>query len=119
MDDNRLQSAKSALRNMLFYYIAELIDQGVEDPRQKVATEIGDLINLSSEQVEYVYSTLSSSVSLKDNVDMCIKLLINIENTKKLDIESVTIVRKTLEVFKQIIADSKDYVLEGEKNNGE
>lgn len=118
MDDNRLESAKSALRNMLFYYIAELIDQGVEDPRQRVATEIGELINLSSEQLEYIYSKLSSSVSLEDNVDMCIKLLINIEKTKKLDMESIIIVRKTLEIFEQLIVNSKDYVLEGEEDNG-
>jgi hypothetical protein len=32
--------------------------------------------------------------------------------------ESIIIVRKTLEIFEQLIVNSKDYVLEGEENNG-
>lgn len=118
--------AKQGLRNMLYYYIDSLIGEGVEDPKSVIAKEIGEMINLSYDQVCYLNSSLSDSVSLSDNVDMCIKLLINLEKTQKLDLESIVIVRKTLEIINSKLNDTKLYndltngLMQAEKddNNG-
>lgn len=101
--------AKEGVKNMLYYYIDSLIGEGIEDPKEYIAKEIGDMINLSYEQVQYINSTLSDSISLSDNVEMCIKLLISMEKKKELDLESIVIVRKTLEIINQKLNDTKEY----------
>ncbi len=100
-------SAKEGIKNMLYYYIEALVEEGVEDPKSFIAEEIGEMINLTCDQVKYINSELSDSVSLSDNVDMCIKLLISLENSKKLDLESIAIVRKTLEIINTKLNNTK------------
>ena len=53
MEDNKISGAKNALQTMLFYYLYSLIDN-VEDPKQYIATELGKMINLSEEHIQYV-----------------------------------------------------------------
>ena len=53
MDDSRLTGAKEGVQTMLFYYLLAL--QGnVKDPKQVIATELGHMIDLSEEQIQYV-----------------------------------------------------------------
>ena len=63
MDDSRLTGAKEGVQTMLFYYLLAL--QGnVKDPKQVIATELGHMIDLSEEQIQYVQSHISTEGKL-------------------------------------------------------
>lgn len=111
MEDNKISGAKNGLQTMLFYYLYSLIGN-VEDPKQYIATEMGKMINLSEEQIQYVKMNVANDNKLLENLSSSICLLDNIEKTGKLDIESIKIVKGILEIMKnqceEILNDMED-----------
>ena len=98
MDDSRLTGAKEGVQTMLFYYLLAL--QGnVKDPKQVIATELGHMIDLSEERIQYVQSHISTEGKLVESLSSSIQLLENMEKTGKLDLESVSIVKNTLQIM--------------------
>ena len=97
--DSKITGAKQGVQNMLFYYISALMDNGVKDPKQHIATEIGQMIDLSEDQVLYVESHIRNDNKLIDNLSSSIALLDNMEKTGKLDMESIKIVKGVLEIM--------------------
>lgn len=97
--DSKITGAKQGVQNMLFYYISALMDNGVKDPKQHIATEIGQMIDLSEDQVLYVETHLRNDNKLVDNLSSSIALLQNMEKTGKLDLESIKIVKGVLEIM--------------------
>ena len=111
MEDNKMSGAKNGLQTMLFYYLYSLIGN-VEDPKQYIATEIGKMIDLSEEQIQYVEMNIANDNKLLENLSSSIRLLNNIEKTGKLDMESIKIVKGILEIMenqcKEILDDMED-----------
>ena len=111
MEDNKISGAKNGLQTMLFYYLYSLIGN-VEDPKQYIATEMGKMINLSEEQIQYVKMNVANDNKLLENLSSSICLLDNIEKTGKLDMESIKIVKGILEIMenqcKEILNDMED-----------
>ena len=111
MEDNKMSGAKNGLQTMLFYYLYSLIGN-VEDPKQYIATEIGKMIDLSEEQIQYVEMNIANDNKLLENLSSSINLLDNIEKTGKLDMESIKIVKGILEIMKkqcvEILDDMED-----------
>lgn len=104
MDDSRLTGAKEGVQTMLFYYLLAL--QGnVKDPKQVIATELGHMIDLSEEQIQYVQSHISTQSRLVKSLSSSVQLLENMEKTGKLDLESVSIIKDTLNVMIKEIND--------------
>jgi hypothetical protein len=101
MEGLKSESAKKAVKKMLFYYISALIEEGNEDPKRIAATELGEMINLSEEQVEFVINSTNIGVSnfLKDLTD--IVLLI-----EKGDDKSRSIAVKMIEAIRDKAADT-------------
>lgn len=100
MDNSRITGAKQSVQNMLFYYISALIDSGVKDVKQYIASEIGDMIDLSEEQVSYVQSHISNENKVVENLSSSIALLEGMEKTGKLDLEAIKIVKGILGIMK-------------------
>ena len=116
MEDNKISGAKNGLQTMLFYYLYSLIGN-VKDPKQYIATELGKMINLSEEQIQYVKLNVANDNKLLDNLSSSIDLLDNIEKTGKLDIQSIKIVKGILEIIK---SQSEDILKDMEEiDNGE
>ena len=111
MEDNKMSGAKNGLQTMLFYYLYSLIGN-VKDPKQYIATELGKMINLSEEQIQYVELNVSNDNHLLENLSSSISLLDNIEKTGKLDMQSIKIVKGILEILKsqseEILKDTED-----------
>ena len=111
MEDNKMSGAKNGLQTMLFYYLYSLIGN-VEDPKQYIITEMGKMIDLSEEQIQYVEMNIANDNKLLENLSSSIRLLDNIEKTGKLDIESIKIVKGILEIMKnqceEILNDMED-----------
>lgn len=104
--DNKLAGAKQGIQNMLFYYISALMDNGVKDPKQQIATEIGEMIDLSQDQVLYVESHIMNDNKLVDNLSSSIALLEGMEKTGKIDLESIKIVKGVLEIMHKQCTDT-------------
>jgi hypothetical protein len=98
---NEVDSSKKAVEDMMFYYLFGLIRNGVQDPKQVIATEIAEMINLTEEQLDYVKVNTAEHNNLIENLDCSIELLSNIEQSKKLDLESIKIVKGILLVMKE------------------
>ena len=98
MEDNKMSGAKNGLQTMLFYYLYSLIGN-VEDPKQYIATEMGKMIDLSEEQIQYVKMNIANDNKLLENLSSSIRLLDNIEKTGKLDMESIKIVKGIFEIM--------------------
>ena len=111
MEDNKMSGAKNGLQTMLFYYLYSLIGN-VEDPKQYIITEMGKMIDLSEEQIQYVEMNIANDNKLLENLSSSIRLLDNIEKTGKLDMESIKIVKGILEIMenqcKEILDDMED-----------
>lgn len=111
MEDNKMSGAKNGLQTMLFYYLYSLVGN-VDDPKQYIATELGKMIDLSEEQVQYIKLNIANDNKLLENLSSSISLLDNIEKTGKLDIESIKIVKGILEIMKkqcvEILDDMED-----------
>lgn len=86
----QVESARKATTDMLFYMIAALVEDGDEDPKQTVATDLGKMISLSEDQVRFVLAHINDgshylkdiedAISLiesgdKKSIDIAIKLL--------------------------------------------
>lgn len=99
MQDNKISGAKNGLQTMLFYYLYSLIGN-VKDPKQYIATELGKMIDLSEEQIQYVKLNIANDNKLLENLSSSISLLDNMEKTGKLDIQSIKIVKGILEILK-------------------
>ena len=105
MSDSKENGAKIGVQNMLYYYLSSIIET-VEDPKQFIASEMGAMIDLSEEQIQYVKMNTSSNNKMLENLSSSIDLLVNIEKTKTLDLESIAIVRQILELMKKQCEDS-------------
>lgn len=97
--DSKTSGAKQGVQNMLFYYVSALLDSGVKDPKQRIATEIGEMIDLAEDQVLYVESHIRNDNKLVDNLSSSIALLEGMEKTGKIDLESIRIVKGVLEIM--------------------
>lgn len=113
--DSKISGAKHGVQTMMFYYLSSLIGT-VEDPKQYIATELGKMIDLSEEQLQYVKMNVANDNQMLDNLSSSISLLENIEKTGKLDLDSIGIVKgillimkdqcaKTLEEYAEIVGD--------------
>ena len=96
--DSKISGAKHAVQTMMFYYFSSLIGT-VEDPKQYIATELGKMIDLSEEQIQYVKMNVANDNKMLDNLSSSIALLENMEKTGKLDLESIGIVKQVLEIM--------------------
>lgn len=98
MKDSKVSGAKQGVQTMLFYYLSSLIGT-VEDPKQYIATEMGEMINLSEEQIQYVKMNTAQDNKMLENLSSSISLLENMEKTNTLDLESIGIVKKILKIM--------------------
>lgn len=115
MESNKISGAKNGLQTMMFYYLSSLLGT-VEDPKQYIATELGQLIDLSEEQIQYVRMNIANDNKMLDNLSSSIALLENIEKTGKLDMESIKIVKGILEIMKGQCEDAlKEFVFPDEE----
>lgn len=104
--NNEIKGAENAVKKMLFYYISALESSGVEDVKQYVATQISKLIDLSEEQYRFVIANLNSDSKIIDSLNNCIVLLEDMENNKKLDLQSISIIKNALNAM---VNDCKDF----------
>ena len=86
---------RSVVIDMLYYYLYELIRDGVEDPLQVVATELPKMINCSAEQIQYVELNIDKN-NISERLETSITLLKLMEDSNKLDKEGIGLVVKTL-----------------------
>lgn len=91
---------RSAVVDMLYYYIYELISNGVKDPLQVVATELPSLINCSAEQIEYVELNLNKN-NISERLETSITLLKLMKENNKFDKDGIDLIVKTLSDIKQ------------------
>ena len=98
--DSRIIGAKHSVQTMMYYYLSALIGS-VEDPKQYIATELGKMIDLSEEQIQYVKLNVANDNKMLDNLSSSIALLESMEKAEKLDLESVRIVKQILEIMKE------------------
>ena len=117
MDSRRL-GAKNSVQTMMFYYLSTLIGE-VEDPKQYMATEMSQMIDLSEEQIQYVKMNISNDNKMLDNLSSSISLLENIEKTKELDLESITIVKNILTIMKEQCQKTLDEYTEVVENDAD
>lgn len=97
MESNKTFGAKNGVQSMLYYYLTALMESGVQDPKQKIATDIASMIDLSEEQLAYVRTHLSDGVRFEEELFSSIKLLKGMEKSGKLDKEALQIVIAMLE----------------------
>jgi len=100
MESNKISGAKHGVQTMMFYYLSSLIGS-VEDPKQHIATELGKMINLSEEQIQYVRMQVANENKMLVNLSSSIALLENMEKTGKLDLESIGIVKGILTIMQE------------------
>lgn len=101
MENNgQIEGSKQALQNMLYYYAISLKESGIKDVKQKIATDIGSMIELSEEQINFVIDSMTSKNKTSDNLENCIKLLESMKKTNKIDIESMNIIIPILTIMK-------------------
>lgn len=105
--DSKITGAKNSVQTMLFYYLSAVIGT-VEDPKQYIATELGKMIDLSEEQLQYVLMSIQNENKIVDNLSSSISLLENIEKTKELDLESINIVKQILIIMKEQCKEALD-----------
>lgn len=96
--DARTSGAKQAVQNMLYYYLIALKDEKVQDPKRVIATELGEMIDLSEEQVDYVVASLNDGSRLTENLSKCVELLRGMLSAGTLDKDAVNIVVQILEL---------------------
>ena len=96
MGDGRGSGAENALQSMLFYYITALIDNGVNDPKQYIATKICSMIDLAEDQSAYVKANIASRNKLLESLKSSMELLESMESSGNLDMDSLKIVKGIL-----------------------
>lgn len=112
MDNGRLKGAKQGLQTMLFYYLSALIPL-VKDPKQCIATDIGKMIDLSEEQLAYVKMTIATQNRVMSSLSSSIELLEVMEKSQKLDVESLSIVKRVLNTLKDECSKALNQYMEG------
>ena len=115
--DSKVTGAKQGVQNMLFYYISALMDNGVQDVKQYIASEISSMIDLSGEQATYVKSHILNDNKVVDNLSSSIALLDNMEKTGKLDLESIRIVKGILSIMEKQYKDAIYNFVEDNKDD--
>lgn len=105
--NNEVKGAELAVKKMLLYYISALQTVGVDDVRQYIATKIGDMIQLSEEQCNFIKANFTKENKLVENLNNSIQLLQKMEEEQKLDLDSIKIVRQILELIKKDCEDLK------------
>ena len=108
--DNEVKGAENAVKKMLLYYASALQTLGVEDVRQYIATRIGDMISLSDEQCKFILTNLKSENRIIDNLKNSIQLLNKMKQENKLDMESVDIIVKVMELILKDYDEFSDFV---------
>lgn len=117
MENSKVAGARQGVQTMLFYYLSALMST-VKDPKQYIATELGEMIDLSEEQIRYVQMSIKNESKILDNLSSSIALLENIEKTGKLDLESIGIVKNILSILKNQCQDALDkYTEQAEEFN--
>ena len=106
--DREVKGSEAFVKKALMFYMSALKDAGVEDINQYVATKMGEMISLSEEQTRFVLANFDKENKLIDNLKNSIKLLTAMQNNKKLDLESLDIVIKVLNLM---LEDYEDYSL--------
>lgn len=99
--DSRTTSAKNGVQTMLFYYLTALIECGVKDPKQHIATEISKMIDLSEEQYAYVMAHTSLENKSVEMLSTSIKLLEKMEQDGSIDTEAIHIVTEMVKKIKE------------------
>ena len=112
---NEVESCRKAVENMMFYYLFGLLRNGIEDPKQVIATEVANMINLTEEQLDYIKINTEEHNNLIENLDCSIDLLSNIEQSKKLDMESIKIVKGILLAMKEHAKEPLSKYFKGEE----
>lgn len=107
--DSRISGAKNGVQTMLYYYLTALIDSGVKDPKQRIATEISKMIDLSDEQCAYVNAHVSLGNKAVESLSTSIQLL-----ESNPDTETVSIVIGILKEIKKRCEDAVTSFLEEE-----
>lgn len=98
---NEVESCRKTVEDMMFYYLFGLLRSGEQDPKQVIATEVAKMINLTEEQLDYIKINTEEHNNLIENLDCSIELLSNMEQSKKLDMESIKIVKGILLAMKE------------------
>lgn len=118
MEDVRISGAKQAVQTMLFYYLTTLIGV-VEDPKQYIATEMAQMIDLSEEQARYVGMHIGTNGKVIEGLSSSISLLDGMDKKQQFDQESVRIVKGVLESLRNECQIALDKFVQEEKDDGE
>lgn len=105
MDNSRMNGAKAGVQTMMYYFLLAAMEQE-EDPKQYIATELGKMIDLSEEQIQYVQLSINNESKLMDNLKLCIQLLEPMKDTNTVDLESIKIVKEILVLIKDQCKDT-------------
>ncbi len=97
--EREIKGSEAGVRKMLMYYISALKDAGIEDINQYIATKMAEMIQLSEEQLKFVLVNFNNENKLVDNLQNSIQLLTAMKDKKKLDLESLEIVIKVLNLI--------------------
>lgn len=97
--NEEVKGSENAVCKMLMYYISALQTAGVEDVKQYVASRIGDLISLSEEQCQFVMANFYKDNKIVENLKNSMKLLNAMKEKNQLDMESLDIVIKVLNLI--------------------
>ena len=107
-----IDSCKNRVKDMLYYYVAALMNEGV-NPRETILRELPGMIILAEDQVDYIRSELSELANIDEVFDMMIELC------KVGDKESIGIIKDTLINMQQQLQKAKEleYGKEERKRN--
>lgn len=114
MEDKKLTGSKKSLQSMLFYHLIAL-DEQYADPKGELVKEIADMITLSEDQVKYVKMGISNNAGFDDQLEMASKLVEGMIKTKKIDMESLNIIKGLLDTTIQQVRETvKSYNIKKE-----
>ena len=100
MEDAKISGAKQAVQTMLFYYLTTLI--GVyKDPKQYIASEMAEMIDLSEDQARFVSMHIGTNGKVMESLTSSISLLEGMEKTGQFDANSVHIVKGMLTALRE------------------
>lgn len=111
MEDNKVLGTKNSLQSMLFYHLVALSDI-YENPKDILAQEIADMITLSEDQLTYIRMKLGKNARFDEQLEMASKLVDNMIKEKKLDMESLNIIKGLLDnTVQQVKEIDKQYTI--------
>ena len=99
MENSKEFGAKQAVQTLMFYYLSSLIGK-VDDPKQVIASELGAMIGLSENQIQYVHMGIKNNEVI-ENFNSCIRLLDTMKDRDSFDLDSVKIIKSILTIMKQ------------------